>query len=208
MQGFLNHTPKPYRPRAADLLEEFINGLTNDTVRLGDFIDILGHRAFGVAILVFALANLLIANVPGMSVILSLPIVLISLQMLAGAHRPWLPKGLADRELKRETVEKIVKRSCTVLRKIEMFIRPRWLPLAVKNDRVLGFACLVFSIVLALPILFGNWLPSWALTLIALGMIERDGALIALGIAVGLGGLAYAIAFFEGLMRLAAWVFQ
>ena len=185
-----------------------MRSVQDDRVRLGDFIDALGHRAFGLAILIFALANIVISHVPGISTILSFPIILISLQMVAGAHRPWLPKAIADRELKRETLEKIVARSCAVLHKVEVFIKPRLLFLVMRTDRMLGVACLIFSIVLALPILFGNWLPAWALALVALGMIERDGLLILGGIAVGIGGVAYAFTFFHVALQALHWALQ
>ena len=43
---------------------------------------------------------------------------------------------------------------------------------------------------LALPIPLGNLLPAVAVTLVALGLIEKDGIFVALGLAVGAGSLA------------------
>jgi hypothetical protein len=203
MQSLLPHrAPKPYRPRATDILEGFLTNLTRDTVTLSEVLGMLGHRAFGIAIFVFALANLIISNVPGVSTILGLPIVFFSLQMMFGAHQPWLPKFLAEKQFRRESFENIIHRSVRVLRKMEIFIKPRLLFLVVKNDQVLGLICFVLSAVLILPILFGNWLPSWGLALIALGMIERDGLLTLIGFIFGLAAVAYAIAFFLGFAHL------
>jgi len=204
----LRRKKKNHRPRATDILEGFLRDFKNETVTLADILNLLGHSAFGIVIFVLALANILIANLPGMSTILGLPIMLISLQMIWGAQRPWLPKYLAEKQFKRENFEKIVHRSVAVLRKLEIFIKPRMLFIVVKNDRILGAICFTLSLVLALPILFGNWLPAWGLALIALGMVERDGLVTLIGFIFGLAACAYAIAFFMGLGHLAIAVGQ
>lgn len=208
MSPFLTRQPQPYRPRAADLLEEFIQTTEHEKLSLEHLMSALGHRAFGVAILVFALANILIANIPGISTILSIPLMIFSLQMMWGVHHPWLPKKLAQREFDRATFERMLRRAAGVMRKIEVFIKPRLLFLVIKNDKVLGFICLLLSIVLALPILFGNWLPAWGLVFISLAMIERDGLLILIGLLFGVAAVAYAIAFYSGFAYLMKWLVQ
>lgn len=200
--------PKTHRPRAADLLREFIDNFPRDKVTLADLMNALGHRAFGVAILVFALANLLIANIPGISTVLGIPIILIGAQLMMGQHRPWLPKKLAEKEFDKQVFERMIARTLPVLRKVEVFIRPRLLFLSLKADRFLGLLCLLLGIVLALPIVFGNWLPAWALTAIALGMIERDGVLILIGMGIGVAATAYAVAFYSGFAHLLSWLVQ
>ena len=55
------------------------------------------------------------------------------------------------------------------------------------------------SLVLVLPIPFGNLLPSAAICIIALGVLERDGLWVMGGVAAGavavavVGGMAYAV---------------
>lgn len=209
MNAFLTRKQRPHRPRAADLLEEFITNFQGSTITLADLLNALGQRAFGVAILVFALANLLIANIPGISTVLGLPLILISLQMVMGRERPWLPQRLAQRAFKRTTFERMIRRSVKVLRSIEKLIKPRLLLLSEhKAERYLGAIAFAMSVVLALPIVFGNWLPAWGLALIALGMIERDGLFIVIGWIFGLLATAYAIAFYTGFAYMLKWLVQ
>lgn len=184
-----------------------MQGLSGNTVTLEDFMNALGNRAFGVAIMVFALANLLIANIPGISTVLGLPLILISIQMVMGYHRPWLPKKLAQRQFKRATFERMLRRAARVLRSIEKLIRPRLLALSSQRaERWLGIINLAMSIVLALPIVLGNWLPAWGLAFIALGMIERDGIFIIIGWLLGILATAYAIAFYAGVAHMVSWI--
>jgi hypothetical protein len=44
---------------------------------------------------------------------------------------------------------------------------------------VIGAVCLVLAVVIALPIPFGNMLPALCILGIAVGMLQRDGALVA-----------------------------
>ena len=66
-------------------------------------------------------------------------------------------------------------------------------------QRALGAGCLLLALILVLPIPFGNMLPSIAICVIALGILERDGAWILGGLVAGLvatvvvGGLAYGL---------------
>ena len=77
-----------------------------------------------------------------------------------------------------------------VFRKLERVSHPRWEVLA-KRERLLGVACLILSVILALPIPFGNLLPALCLAALAFGMIQRDGVVVALGL---LGALACLVA--------------
>ena len=66
-------------------------------------------------------------------------------------------------------------------------------------ERVLGALCLVLAVVLVLPIPLGNILPALAICLIALGVLERDGLWVVIGILVALlslvlvAGVVYAL---------------
>lgn len=63
----------------------------------------------------------------------------------------------------------------------------------------LGALCLILSLVLMLPIPFGNLMPALAICIIALGILERDGYWILAGLVISVaalvwvGGLAYAL---------------
>jgi hypothetical protein len=88
-----------------------------------------------------------------------------------------------------------------LLARAERLLRPRWsLLVSPAAERLLGALCLILAAVLALPIPFGNMLPAFAICLIALGILERDGVWVAAGTVVGLGslllvaGVVYALA--------------
>jgi hypothetical protein len=69
-----------------------------------------------------------------------------------------------------------------LVRAIEKLTRPR-LPFLTGDiaDTFTGLVCVVLALIMALPIPFGDALPGIALVLFALGMMQRDGVAILLG---------------------------
>jgi hypothetical protein len=167
---------------------------------LGEAIDAVGERSFGALIVVLALVNLVAGVIPGVSTVLGLPLVLLSLQLVAGRPRPWLPRRLRAVRLQRAALNRLSGRFGPALRKVERALRPRLNVLTGPwAERVIGAICLALSVFLCLPIPFGNLLPSATLALFGFALLERDGlvALLALGLAAAdvvlFGGVAFAL---------------
>ena len=80
-----------------------------------------------------------------------------------------------------------------VLAAMEWATRPR-LAAFVRHERWLGLICLFLAILLLLPLPFFNIAPALCLVAIALGMVHRDGLLVALGL-VGTIVLAFSLGF-------------
>lgn len=51
-------------------------------------------------------------------------------------------------------------------------------------EYVVGFICFLLSVMLALPIPRGNMLPALAISLMALGILEKDGLWVLAGLSV------------------------
>ncbi len=189
--------------RATDSLQQILDKTEGD-LKLGDFIGKLGARAFGITLLFLSLATLLIAGAPGLSTLLGLPIILLSLQIAFGRTEFWLPHKLAEATISRDKLESLVGKSQAILKKFEVLVKPRLAGLVGEGDssqekivrRALGAYCALLGIVLALPILFGNFLPALSVALIAMGLIEKDGGAVVAGIVIGTLSIIYAIAFF------------
>jgi hypothetical protein len=183
--------------RTSELLERLLRAHpTGEPWTLGDRVAVLGDRAFGVLLLMFALPNLLPVPLPGMSAVLGLPLVLLAAQMLIGLSRPRLPARLARWCPEPRHADHVVAGARRLLSRLERFVRPRW-PFLADDRRVrhlLGAVCLALALVLALPIPLGNLLPALALSLIALGLLERDGLVVAVGVALGAVGLLVVVA--------------
>lgn len=169
----------------SELLSEIAEDQSRDRVSTGDLLAMAGDRAFGALIFVFALPNL-IPTPPGTSAILGLPLVILSFQLLWGRPTPWLPKAIAVRSIARADLAAVVRRTTPWLKRIERVLKPRlgWLVTAFA-ERLLALFLLILSVILFLPIPFGNIFPAAAMCIIALALIEHDGLAALFGVLIG-----------------------
>jgi hypothetical protein len=81
-------------------------------------------------------------------------------------------------------------------------LRPRLTPiLSWTGERLIGFALLVLTVVLTLPIPFGNWLPAFAIAILGLAIAEKDGVAVLVGLVVGVVSLFVAGTVVVGLVK-------
>lgn len=185
-------------------LSDVLRDISDDPepqVTLGEVVHHFGPRAFGALLFVLAIPNLLPLP-PGSTTVLGAPIAILAPQLAFGVHRPWLPRFLDNRPIKRAWLREAYDKVAPTLQRIEKVSSPRlvWLfgPWAV---RVMGLACTALAFVLILPIPLGNIMPSVVIGLFGLSLVQRDG-LIAL--------LAYVLTAISGGLLVvgfaAAWV--
>lgn len=173
------------RKRLSAFLTEIAEDHTRERVSISDLLAELDVRAFGAMLLIFALPNVL-PSLPGTSSVLGLPLLYLTYQLMRG-HAPRLPRFLAQRSMARADFAALVDRFQPFLSRAEKLLCPRLLPVtAPQVERVVGGLCLLLAVVLFLPIPLGNMLPAFAISVIALGILERDGVWILAGSAIGI----------------------
>jgi hypothetical protein len=174
------------RPRKLSQVFSDIAENSSGQVSIGTIRDRLGDRSFAALLVFFAAINM-IPLPPGASAFLGLPLLIVSLQMVYGSRRAWLPELLTRRSVSAETFRSIADRVVPWLIWIEQMIRPRYWPFRRRRgDRVIGLIALLMAISITLPIPLGNWPPAFSTALLGLALSERDGILFALGSLVGI----------------------
>ncbi len=203
--------PRRRRPRRLSQVFAQIAHEATDHVSVATIRDKLGDRSFAALLVFFAAINL-IPVPPGTSAILGLPLLSISLQMVYGSRRVWLPDMLSKRSISAAAFRSIIERVVPRLVWIEQMIRPRYWPFRRRRgDRVIGIIALIMAISITLPIPLGNWPPALSTALLGLALTERDGILFALGSLVGVVAMAV-VAFVVGAAGIAThaalgWMF-
>lgn len=177
---------------------------------LREVIYVLRGRAYLLVVLLLALPFLTPIPLPGLSTPFGLAIALIALRLSLG-QRPWLPKKLQRKQLPAGFFAKLFRVAERIIRFLEKFLRPRW-TIATGSPWLLRLHALVILVsavvlLLPLPIPFTNSFPAWTILLLAGGLLERDGAAIALGYVVFLVGVLYFVFLGEAATQLvqAAW---
>lgn len=189
-----NQAQGPAAARVSDvLIALFDAGNPDDRVTIADLIGALHERAMGIGILLFALPNALpLPGIPGVSAVLGAPLILLALQLAVGRRDPWLPQSMLRKSLRRGDFARLFHRILPGLLWLERAFKPRMRRFtAYGADRVVAFAIAILGAILALPIIFGNLLPAWAIILLALGLIEEDGLAVLIGSVVGVLAVAW-----------------
>lgn len=145
---------------------------------VGQIVDRLDERAFGLLILVLAIPCL-VPGLPGAQII-AIPIFLLALQIVFGRQEPWLPAWFLRLSVKKDWLDAISGFCTKRLSWAERLARPRWTVFADGfGERVAALTMALAAITIMLPIT--NTIPSLALTLISVGLLQRDGLFVAAG---------------------------
>ena len=179
--------------RLSTILTDIANDPARETITIADIRDAMGDRAFGALMFVFAAPNTLPVNAPGVSVVLGIPLLFLSLQLVAGLAVPWLPRALVQRAVSRPRFARVMQYVVPWVRRAETFSRPRW-PLFAAGlaERLIGLWCAFLSVVLILPVPFGNMGPGIAICILAFALLERDGKATITGFGISVAALVLA----------------
>lgn len=166
-------------------LDQLVAQAQNDQVTLGWILEQLNERAFGLFLLILALPCC-IPLLYGIPQIVSLPLMFVSFQILIGRRVPWLPEKLSGRTVSTEGLRGLARRAGPWLRRIEAISHPRISALTRPPlDRIVGAALVVFSASILVPLPGTNTVPGFAVVLIAMGLLQRDGLLVLAGSILG-----------------------
>ncbi|MFT3724683.1 MAG: exopolysaccharide biosynthesis protein [Hyphomonadaceae bacterium] len=182
--------PQPEQPphdaahRTSDLLVAAVQG-ESERVTIGEILDALDNRAFGLATLLFAIPSV-IPMPPGVPTVVGIALLIVSIQMVLGREDLWLPSLLSKRSFSRRALVDGFLKIKPQLGFIERFAQPRLLFLTGRLATVLiGIVILVMAIVLILPLPpGGNFPPALACAVLGMGLVERDGVIVLLGLVV------------------------
>ncbi|VDC32087.1 exopolysaccharide biosynthesis protein [Pseudogemmobacter humi] len=193
--------------RLSAILADLAEDASRDRIAISDMLETMRARAFGALLLIFAFPNIL-PSPPGLAGVLGLPLVFLSVQMVLG-REPWLPQIIAKRSMDRVFFAAMVKRITPWLGRAEGLMHARLEFMAGDlAQRLLGLVCLILAVALALPIPFANLAPSAAICLIGLGILERDGLWIGIGMLASAGALVYVAGLGYALVKSALFVLQ
>lgn len=171
---------EPHSERLSDILMRLSQN-DNPDITLGDIVLALGERGFGALVLLLAAPNL-IPLPPGSSFIFGVPLVIITAQLMIGQDKVWLPKRLAQAKVGGGRLPHLLERLVPYVAKIEKLLKPRGTLLtSAFGERLAGLAGLFCAIILLLPIFGANIAPAFALCCFALGLIEQDEIVMAVG---------------------------
>lgn len=195
---------RPPSPPISALLRAVLERGSGETIPLRAIVDTLGDRAMAIVMILFCLPNC-IPLPPGVGLVFGFPMLLVALQMALGRHKPWLPRSVLDREIRREHYEKMMDLAEPRLKRVETYLRPR-LAFLFSNagDRLIGLFFVLCAVSVIVPLPGSNFPPAVAAVLMSLAIMEEDGIVLLVGLAIGVLGLVYTT-LLGGTLIYAAW---
>lgn len=173
-------------------LSDWLNKSSSAT--LGSLDSVFGDKSFAILILILMALPALPLPTGGISHVLELITMLLSLEVMAGFQTIWLPKRWRKRRLGKTMQKRALPFFIRRISTIEKFYRPRWRGL-IRNGSFKRFmGLLIFLLTLgafiAPPFSGLDTLPSMGVVVISLAWILEDSLSFLLGLLVGVVGVA------------------
>ena len=162
----------PHVPTSVALMR-LLDDAPADRVSLAWLIGRLGKRSFGLLVLIVAFLGL----APAVAMLAMLLLPFPAIQMVLGHERPNLPHFLARQSIPTRRLSRLAAWSIPSLRRMEVFIHPRWPTPLEATKRLVGLTILLLAVTLIAPFPF-NIIPTLVIILIAFAYLEEDGMLL------------------------------
>jgi hypothetical protein len=133
-------------------------------------------------------------------------------QMAAGRTSPWFPDRIRQRRFSIAEFRRVLARMDGFIGALEKAARPRFAAVTSRRAApILGALLLIPSASILLPLPATNTVPGIGVAIAALGLILADGALVGLGLLIGVLWPAFLIGLFltlgpQGLELIKDWV--
>jgi hypothetical protein len=188
----LVHAPSDNSRTFSQVLEA-LGVAEGPTLTLGEVVEAFGDRGLGALILVLSLMALF-PWPPGGKAVFALPIILLAAELAFQRNEVWLPRWALRASVSRSAYRKAVSKVIGPIRRVESLTRPRLSFLTGPVSEILmGTTCVLLALVMALPVPLGDLLPALGLIFFALGVMQKDGVAVLLGILGTIATAAYLI---------------
>ncbi len=196
------HTDNP-REGFISLVAGLAEAAGPDGMTLREIRDRLDERAYGLMILILAIPCLVPA-LYGVPQIVGIPILLLAGQMLVGRKEPWLPDAVLKRRVTKAWLDRMADFATKRMSWFERLSRPRLRMFATGwAERAAALFMILATLTIILPMT--NTVPSVALVLLSVGLIQRDGLFVLGGAAVATGWVLALAIVATGFLLGAGW---
>lgn len=179
-------------PRLSDELDDWLNSEGERT--LGTLIKVSREKSFAVLFVVLLGVPALPLPTGGATHLFEAIAMLLALQLMFGRKEVWLPGRWRNLRFEGDKRERFMVRLISAIRRLERWSRPRGRFLFGRRLTNVVFGALVMAGTVAAfvapPFSMLDTLPALGVVLLSLGVLLDDAAIVALGVAVGAGGIA------------------
>lgn len=178
----------------SDILTGLQSDLGNDRLQIGQLLEALRDRGPFFMVMLLTVPFLQPVALPGVSLPFGLLIVLLSFGILVERDVP-IPKRIAAFSMNPKGVSMLFRGAIALFRRLEKWSKPRYAqlvePAGVRRFHAVLLIAAGVLLMLPLPIPFTNSFPAYVAAFIALGYLQRDGAMLLVSYALSVATAAY-----------------
>ena len=182
--SFSHQQGRDVKPALSNLIQHVFDP-GRDPITCGELVDELDRHGMAVILILFSIPAALPIPAAGYSTLLSVPLLIIGLRLLAGYDNLWLPVRLRQRPFNTARFNRrLVDAMLRLVQAVERFSSPRLTGLVrTPVMRVLiGLVICALACSMLLPIPGTNTAPAFGIFLIGFSLLEDDGVLLLAGI--------------------------
>ena len=172
------------KPALSNLIEHVFDP-ARGPVTCGELVEELDRHGMAVILILFSIPAALPLPAAGYSTLLSVPLLIIGLRLLAGYDTLWLPARLRRRPFDTARFNRrVVDAMLRLVQAVERFSSPRLTGLvrAPAMRVVIGLVICALAGAMLLPIPGTNTAPAFGIFLIGFSLLEDDGVLLLAGV--------------------------
>ena len=177
--------------KVSDSLQRWLEGDRDKT--LGGLIELFEEKSFAILFVLLLGVPALPLPTGGATHVFEVIAVLLALQLIAGRDEIWLPQRWRGLDLAGPRRQKFLAGLMKMIRRLERFSKPRLRFLFEHRLTNVVFGVLVIGgsagAFFAPPFTGLDTLPSLGVVLLSLGVLLEDVIVVAVGIAIGAGGV-------------------
>lgn len=167
--------------RTSTLLKRAALEPSETDVPVGILLYRLRRRSFGGLLFFLSILSL----IPGISIFAGIVMIILSVQLLLGFKAPKLPRFMSEYRVSAKNLKTTLKHAAPKIERLEKYIQPRLLSFTLfPFTLMIGLLVLCLSAMVIVPLPLTNFLPALSICLMSLGLLERDGLLIFVGLAL------------------------
>ncbi len=167
----------------------------NESTKILELAESFHENGIMINMIIFSLPLAMpVPYPPGLAILISIFLMILALQAILGYRRVWLPARLLQYEIHNKYLIAFSKKALLVISLARKIVKPKFL--FVKSSyckQLIGFIAFINSIIIMVPIPFGNFLPALGITMMSLGVLNKNGFIIIVGIFMSILGLVIAI---------------
>ncbi|HEY9888691.1 MAG TPA: exopolysaccharide biosynthesis protein [Candidatus Obscuribacterales bacterium] len=175
----------PSTSKFSQEIKHLLDQLTQHPLTLAHVLSETAERGFTLVIGLLVLPFLL-PMPPGLTTILGLGCLVLSVQMTLGRRSPWLPRRVAQFQFPPLLAQQILSNLKRVTRLTERFVRPRLTPLAnsLYIQQINGACITWLTLLLMSPVPMTNPIPTVGILIFVVATLEADGLMMCVGYVV------------------------